>query len=218
MLTKLRIEAYEDDAFGTPTDTWEAQINPEDYRREMRTLFSTDPGIDTAGSVSRYRTIDVEVLTLDVVLDATGVVDGTESVSDAVAHLKEVAYTYNGEIHAPNYLRLLWGDLVFACRLERLSETHLLFAPGGEPLRARLALTLRQHRTPQDLAAAARKSSPDVAHRRQIRDRAGLYVACAEIYGDPRYIVPVARANGLTSFRRVEAGRTIGFPPLGAVL
>jgi Contractile injection system tube protein len=216
MLTKLKIEAYSDENFGSKIDSWEAQINPELYRREFRTLLDSDRGIDTAGSVARYRSIDPEVLVLDIVLDATGVVEGVDNVTDHIDRLKTVAYDYNGDIHSPNYLRLLWGELVFNCVLERLSVAYVLFSPAGEPLRARLSMTLLQHRTPEELAKAAHKSSPDLAHTRRIRDRVGLPILCAEIYGDPRYNVAVARTNGLTSLRRLPVGQEIGFPPLGA--
>ncbi|MFC0182645.1 hypothetical protein ACFFJX_08770 [Pseudarcicella hirudinis] len=34
-----------------------------------------------------------------------------------------------------------------------------------------------------------------------------------KIYEDPRYYLQVARANGLTNFRKLQAGSKIYFPP-----
>lgn len=215
MLKKLKIEAYEDETFGSKIGEWSAQINPEAYHHTHRTLFAKDDGIDTAGTVSRYRSIDAEEITFTAILDATGVVEDVDNVSQKIDELKAVAYRYNGDIHAPNYLRLLWGELVFNCRLLNLDISYVVFTPAGEPLRARLSFTVRQHQTPREIAERARRNSPDRAHVREMTAGTSVWLFCSQIYRNPLYTVAVARHNGMTSFRRVRTGRTVAFPPLG---
>jgi nucleoid-associated protein YgaU len=49
---------------------------------------------------------------------------------------------------------------------------------------------------------------------RKIKFGDTLPLMCYRIYGDPKYYLQVAEANGLDNFRRLKPGTDIFFPPL----
>jgi nucleoid-associated protein YgaU len=62
--------------------------------------------------------------------------------------------------------------------------------------------------------ATAQDQSPDLTHVRLLRAGDSLPLLCHRIYGDAARCVQVAQANGLDSFRELEPGTRVVFPPL----
>jgi nucleoid-associated protein YgaU len=62
--------------------------------------------------------------------------------------------------------------------------------------------------------AEERKNSPDLTHRRIVREGDHLSLMCHSIYGDPGYYLEVARFNRLNNYRQLKAGQELLFPPL----
>jgi len=222
MRRKLKIIAYSDERMRTRVGEWTAQLNPENYAQSFRTLFSEDDGIDTAGVVSRFRSQQSEELRLELMIDATGAVpldlhsalSGAIDLPSKIDQLKEIIYSYNGEIHSQNYLQLLWGTLSFNCMLASLNVEYQLFTPEGVPLRAKLNLDLKQHQTPDELARRSRKASPDLTHSRTVEAGKTLPLLCHEVYGEPHLYPAVARANDLDDLMSLPAGSRLRFPRL----
>ncbi|MDJ0822539.1 MAG: hypothetical protein QNJ09_12130 [Paracoccaceae bacterium] len=216
MLSKLTIVAYEDEEYRSKIGDWTAQINPERYSRNLSTVFAEDRGIDTGGTVSRFQSQSPESIDLDFTIDATGVVDGVTDLAGTVDAFDRTAHRYNGDNHSQNYLKLIWGDLVFQCMLARLKVQYTLFAPSGKALRALLQTSFRQHQTPQQIARRARNNSPDLTHTRVVEAGKSLPLMCQEIYKDPGFYASVARANGLDSLTILRPGTRLRFPPAGS--
>ncbi|MBS8226345.1 CIS tube protein [Vannielia litorea] len=214
MLSKLQIIAYKDDELRSKVGSYAVQLNPESYEHRHHAEFTTDRGIDAAGAISQFKSRAPEVLSFAAVIDATGVVPGVSSIDDELGKIRKVAYSFNGSIHSPNYLRVAWGKLTFDCQLVDLNVSYLLFSPQGLPLRARLIFTFRQHQTPADLARGAGKQSADLTHQRVVREEAGLSLMCYDVYGDPGLYPQVGRANDLNDVMHVPEGRALNFPPV----
>ena len=221
MLEKLQILAYTDENLTQSAGQYSVQINPETYSQKFSTVYISDESMTTSGATPKFVTQEPQDLDLDFYLDATGAVPQTAggtpvtSVSDEIDKFKNVVYSYNGDIHSPNYLRVLWGKLKFDCRLESVKIDYELFSPSGVPLRAKLSPSFKQHLSAQKLALEAKNNSPDLTHYRTVAAGDTLPLMCHRIYQDSKYYIDVARVNGLTSFRDLEPGRQIFFPPLG---
>ena len=56
-------------------------------------------------------------------------------------------------------------------------------------------------------------SSPDLTHYRKGTAGDRLDLLTYKIYDDSKYVLQVASANGLTSFRNLRAGTDLYFPP-----
>ncbi len=221
MLEKLKILAYSDENLTQKVGQYTLQINPEKYGQQYSTKFAENETLNTGGVTNKFVVQKPQDLSLEFYLDATGVVPQTKggasvtSVMDELTKLKAVVYSYNGNIHSPNYLRVLWGTLTFDCRLISMDIEYLLFTPRGVPLRAKIAPKFTQYISAQKLELEAKKKSPDLTHYRTVVSGDTLPLMCYRIYQDSTYYIAVAKINGLDNFRHLEPGRQIFFPPLG---
>jgi hypothetical protein len=215
-LQKLKIIAYSDEKYTAQVGSHSVQINPESYTHNHTATYNPAPTTDTAGATIKYNSIDPETLSFTFYLDGTGVVS-TLDVSNEIKTFKQLVYQYNGSIHSPNYLMLIWGKFSFKCRLTKLDIEYTLFDSNGAPLRAKLTPNFQQYLSPDDIAKLSGKNSPDMTHVRQVMIGDTLPLMCQRIYGDSRYYLMVANHNGLTSFRELQPGQSIVFPPLQAV-
>ncbi|HEY1255737.1 MAG TPA: hypothetical protein VGF01_13245 [Terracidiphilus sp.] len=215
MLQKLIIVGYSDEKLTQKTGQYTVQINPETYSQQYATKFICDEAVNTGGVINKFVVQKPQDLGLEFYLDATGVLPGVLSVNDDLDRFKSIVYSYNGTIHSPNYLRILWGQLTFDCRLETLNVEYTLFTPSGVPLRAKLTTTFQQYLSPEKMQLQARNSSPDLTHSRITSSRDTLPLLCFQIYGDSKYYLDIARINGLDNFRDLQPGQKIVFPPLG---
>lgn len=216
-MKKLVINAYADTAYSQAAGSYTLQLNPETYKQSHATKYTANDSTDTAGVTTKFYVQDPQKVNFDFYLDATGVVvPAISSVSEEIASFKTVAYTYNGTIHSPNYLQLVWGGGVqFNCRLTSLDIDYLMFQSDGTPLRAKLSVSFEQYLSPQEIAQSANKSSPDLTHARTVVGGDTLPAMCAQIYGDSKYYPGVALHNGLNNFRSLQPGAVLYFPPLG---
>ena len=62
--------------------------------------------------------------------------------------------------------------------------------------------------------AIAGDQSADLTHVRLVKQGDSLPALCEQVYGNPRLVAEVARANGLDNFRALRAGMQLRFPPL----
>ena len=213
MLKKLQIIAYSDPELRRKTGSYGVQINPEVYNHQHKTTFAHDRGIDSKSALANFKSRAPETLSFVFVLDATGVVPGrTQPIATELGAFNKVAYTYNGSIHSPNYLRVLWGALSFKCLLAKLDVKYELFSPAGVPLRAKVSVVFRQHQTPEDLARSNEKKSADLTHTRRIRDGDTLPVLCHDVYNDTDLYPALARANDLHDLVHLHPGGRLRFP------
>lgn len=221
MLKKLTILAYSDENLKKKIGQYTVQINPEKYGQSFSTEFVKKKTLNSSGTTTKYTGQSPQTLSLELYLDGTGAVrknaNDTEviSVPEEIKKLKDLAYKYNGNIHSPNYLQILWGTLSFDCRMTSMEVEYLLFNPSGVPLRAKLSPKFEEYVSQEKLALQARSNSPDLTHYRTVQAGDTLPQMCHRIYEDSKYYVEIARVNGLLDFRNLEPGRQIFFPPLG---
>lgn len=214
MLAKLRILAYSDEDLRSKIGEYEVQINPESYSHNFKTTFSEDRGIDTAAVIAKFKTHNPQDVKFDFFIDSTGVVPGVDNVADEITKFRDLAYTYNGQIHSPNYLQLVWGDMVFNCLLASLDVDYQMFNPSGTPLRAKLTASFRQHTTPEELAKRSNKKSADLSHSRTVVAGTTLPLMTSEVYRDSALYIQVARANDMNDVMHLVEGTELRFPPV----
>ena len=122
---------------------------------------------------------------------------------------------YNGNIHRPNYLKVAWGTLtVKRCVLKSASIAYKVFDSHGVPLRAVVTASFTDSSDDKTRVAMAQDHSADLTHVRVVKAGETLPWLCAEIYGDSRHYIAVARVNGLDDFRHLAPGTRLFFPPI----
>lgn len=238
-MTKLALFPCDLDDDGVPTvrtsDKLEVAINPQKYQRDFKISYgqtAAEEG-EPMGATSRYTkfsSYQQETVNFVLVFDATGVVslvpptigiDGSNalsiempSVDEQIDELKSVVYDYVGNEHQPNVVHLQWANFTFYGRLASMSVDYTLFRQTGEAIRAKATLSFVSYMSPVEAAELANMTSPDLTHLVEVKAGDSLPLLCQQIYGSSAYYLDVAKANGLTNFRKIRPGTRLNFPPL----
>src|SRR5690606_22603351 len=133
-------------------------------------------------------------------------------VDERINGMKEAMMRYDGSIHRPRYLKIVWATLLFKCCLESLDVSYKLFKPDGTPLRATVRASFVEFTENELRVRRQDDSSPDLTHKRIVKMGDTLPRLTFEIYGDSKYYLEVAKANGLVDFRNLAPGSVIFFP------
>lgn len=235
-LTKLTIQRCTVAKSGTAAPesgdsaTFTALINPAELERTLAIDYSDTDTVPINGNTEdkKYARYVPETVTFALVLDSTGVVPpagpGSSNgagaqptpVTKLIERLKSVCYTYNGDNHEPNVVKLNWGENFdnFFGRTRDLTVSYTLFKPTGEPLRAKLKLKFVRYRSNAQAAKEKGDNSPDMTHAVIVQEGDTLPLLCERIYQDGARYIEVARFNGLTDFRSLRPNTVLHFPPL----
>ena len=199
-------------------DVFEALINPESYSLSYKLKFSEDAqGHGTSGQQLKYEYTEPEEISFDFLFDNTGIIDSKPrpSIADDLKRFKEVVVSYKGDAHEPRHFKLVWGEnSIFKGRVTELTINYKLFRPDGTPIRAVATVRFKSSIEEQKRAAREDRTSPDLTHARKVKAGDTLPLMCYKIYGDPKYYLQVAAANGMNNFRRLEPGTDLFFPPI----
>lgn len=200
--------------------SFSAMLNPDKYRHRRSIRYDPTVTFGQIGSDLKFSRMLPDEVSFALVLDGTGVVppmtqsQSTKEVIAMVDDLNKVVYEYEGSKHQPGRVRVVWGTLILFGRLSAMTINYTLFKPDGDPLRANIDLAFQGFMSKKESHLAANRSSPDLSHLVMVRDGDTLPLLCRRIYGDEAYYPQVARVNGLASFRKLEPGRNLIFPPL----
>jgi hypothetical protein len=225
-LEKMTIIAYKDSKFTEQVgDNFQVYINPERYTHTYGIDYKDEQAQGSNGPSPVFNKYKSDTVNFELVFDGTGVVPSPRpgnspasgnTVEKQIGQFKKLAFSYNGNIHRPNFLMLSWGTLLFKCVLTTLNLTYTLFMPDGTPLRAKATTTFIGFNDEVELALKANKSSPDLPHVLTVKAGDTLPLMCYDIYGSSAYYPQVAHINGLTNMRNLVEGTKLLFPPLGA--
>lgn len=256
LVTKVKIIAYEDPLFSARKKEGEAEVELQVNPQEIALSFGVEDGEDEGGGSGNnssmtstetaagesfkpkvFKGYSCPDLTIDTIIDATGVLPGEKkllfakgsttepSVQEYVKKIKSVCYDYVKECHGPPYLAIAWGNVfltqsndsalaetsIFKCILSNMDVKYTLFSASGNPIRAEISLKFRGF---QDAESRATGHSPDLTHLIEIKYGDNLPALCKRIYGSPEFFLQIARVNNLPSIYAIEPGMKLVFPPL----
>jgi len=213
-LTKMKIVAYSDPDYMDKVGDYDVLINPENYKVKKEQQYSTtETTIGSSAQTAKYKGSGSGLFELNLFFDGTGVIS-KDKVDDQIKKVKNLIYSYNGNIHEPNYLRVYWGtQSLFHGRLKTWNVNYTMLDMDGSPLRAEATATIVSSVSAKKRALEEKKNSSDLTHIRTVVDGDNLPLMCYRIYGDSSYYIKVAHYNNLTDFRAIKPGITITFPP-----
>ena len=213
-LEKLRIKAYaESDYSGQPVAEFVVDFNPQEYGQVYDVEYKRQQGEGTTGSPVVFRKVKPQEYRFKLMFDGTGTSGPKVEVYDRIQEFFKVV-GYAGEIHRPNYLKLLWGKLESKCVLLKADITYKLFYSDGRPLRAIMDATFTENTDDRTRVAEANDKSPDLMRRVTVKAGDTLPLLCYQAYGDQSYYLQVAEVNELDDFRNLQIGQQLVFPPL----
>lgn len=217
----MEIIAYSDNEYsGSGISNCTVQINPASYTHEYMNSYNNTVSQGAPGATLKFKGTAPEKISFDIYFDATGAVstenilDSQVPVDDQIQTFKDVCFTYNGDIHEPNYLIVSWGTLVFKCKLTSLSISYTFFQSDGTPLRAKLSVSFEEAVDAELISKEANNRSPDLTHLIEVKDGDTLPLICFRTYGDSSYYLDVAKYNNILNFRDITPGTKIYLPPI----
>ncbi|MBU3660681.1 MAG: LysM peptidoglycan-binding domain-containing protein [Flavobacteriales bacterium] len=239
-LSKLQIKAYSDPEFQNEVtnlpggNDFVTLVNPEKYSSVFKVGYNNDQPQGSSKIDLKYTRTLPEDLELEFLFDRTGIFKdypetnltsslennnnaktAKETGVDAdLVKFKAIVLNYNGTEHKPNYLKIIWGSLLFEGVLTDLNVEYKLFGSDGKPLRAIAKAKFKTFTAAAKQIAEENKNSPDLTHARVVIEGDTLPLMTSRVYGDSKYYLEVARVNKLTSFRKLVAGQQIIFPPI----
>jgi hypothetical protein len=218
-----------------PEDTYVVQVNPNSYTLSHQLHYTYSQGQGFSSSEAVYSNSEPITLQFDFLFDGTGVVpppselgdiplvgaiasalsgDTAFNVMDEIQKFNRLVYDYDGEIHRPRQVLLVWGTLVFPCVLTSVNYRFTLFKPDGTPLRAVASCGFREAVPDAQRVRAENPSSSDLTHLREVKEGDSLALLTYRIYGNAELYLEVARVNKLINFRRLRVGSRVAFPPV----
>jgi hypothetical protein len=214
MLEKVVIKAFTTPDFsGAAASEFTAFVNPSEITLAYEMEYDAAQGAGTTGGRMEFKKIKPGDMSLTFFLDGTGAGGTPLDVQAAIAQFQTVT-GYNGDIHRPNYLKVVWGTLqVKRCVLKGASIAYKLFRPDGVPLRAIITANFTDASDDQTRVAMQQDQSADLTHVRVVKAGETLPGLCGRVYGEPGWYLAVARFNRLDNFRVLAPGTRIVLPP-----
>lgn len=216
-IVKLIFIAFEDDRFLIPDKElgiFAVGINPESVSEAYENKHDTRNSKGNQHAKPIYSFSPPRRLSFDFTLDGTNTAEGYfwkgVPVSLQVLQLVRTVYDMKGNSHIPRFLWLFWGPYNFKCVLSSMTINYTLFKPDGTPLRAKVSAAFISYEKDSEV----KKQSPDITKHRKIKAGDRLDHLIYKEYNDPKYLMQVARANGLTSVRNIKPNADITFPPI----
>lgn len=219
-VSKVQIRPFKDKKFQSSAGPpFSLPINPEQLGQLMKIGHDNSQGQGIQGNSPKYAGTRTPEVKLEFIFDSTGAIMGNTAndkpVGRQVQDFLKVVYFMEGEIHKPKYLMLIWGEYyVFHCVLSNVDVQYTLFDREGTPIRAKISATFIEFKEDDIRVREERKSSPDLTHYRTFGAEDDLPLLTYQVYADKKFYVQVAKANGLTSFRNIDSGSSLIFPPI----
>lgn len=222
-IEKLYLQAYKDPDLNEPVgDRFYALINPETYTYKYKVDFCDTQAPGTSGVALKFNKMPPQDFNFDFLFDQTGAFRdaaaenplGSLTVAEQLDDFRKKIFEYNGEKHRPNYLKIIWGTLLFKGVLIALDIEFKLFKPDGTPIRAIAKCTFKGTVTEELRVAKENSQSPDITHERTMKASDKLSLMAYKIYNNQEYYTDVAAYNQLDGFRKVRSGERIFFPKI----
>lgn len=218
-LEKLVIRAFRDKKVNDEEiGSFTVPINPENLGEELKVNHDRNQHQGAEGNDPRYKGTAPTRLSLKLLFDNTGTVEGNRMegvpVPQQLKSLRAIVSDMDPESHRPPYLKIIYNKFIFDGVLTDLKIQYTLFDSVGVPIRARVTVSLEEYKEPKKRVREEDKRSPDLTHLRQIKEGDNLPLMTYKIYGDSKFYLQVARENGLNNFRKLQVGSEVIFPAI----
>ena len=178
-----------------------------------------DDMVDSSASDIQKRTMSIEFI-----LDNTGALPYPPqacftpgaSVYLSILFLKKLCVDPYPVIHQKPAVRAVWGlgSIGLYGYVENFNYSYTYFNRNGVPLRAKINMTIKEVPDPNVRSAMSLFQSPDITRIPSVKSGDTLVGFCEEYYDDKNYYLKAAEHNNLSSFRKINPGSTLEFPPI----
>lgn len=155
-VSKLVIKACSDNKFSSFTGEFITSINPENLAIKSAVSYHVPEGMSGA-NLLKYRGSPPKLLSFSLLFDNTGIMPGSNAIAvmEQVKQLQDVAYSVHKKNNAPNYIRVIWGQIDFKGRLVALDIVYSMFQVDGTLVRAEAHISVLEELVPLGKGKAA---------------------------------------------------------------
>lgn len=215
----LKIIAYSDSERKSKIGTFECLVSPLSVKVNRRNNFGTLNVVNGTIPIVGFSNGGKNSMEVSMILDGTGAYaykkDEPIKVIDQLNDLMVNTMQYDGSIHQPPFLKVMWGTLpVFLCRAEAIDVDYKTFNSEGVPVQANVHLLLIEDVDQELSKKQANKESPDLFHEHLVEDGESLALISYYYYADTSHLVKIAEANKLNSLYDIHPGQILTIPPL----
>src|SRR5690606_4866514 len=108
---------------------FETYVNPQELTLSYEIEYDSAQGAGTTGTRMDFKKMKPGDLSLTFFLDGTGANGRPADVQQMIEQFQQVT-GYNGDLHRPNYLKVMWGTLrIKRCVLKNATIVYKLFRP-----------------------------------------------------------------------------------------
>jgi hypothetical protein len=216
----LQIKSFSDAARKSSLGTFECYVSPTAFKMHHCNLYGNLHPINSSIPLSAFATGGKSTIEVSIILDGTAAVAvNNDEPIPVVTQLKDLMVNtvlYDGTIHQPRFLEVIWGDLpVFSCRAETLDVEYKTFNKAGVPVRADVQLLFIEDLDADFSRRQTNKQSPDLFHRHEVVDNETLASISYKYYDDTKHLDLIARTNSLNNLYDCVSGTSLLIPPLG---
>ena len=186
-------------------------FNPTEYQLQKQNSFAdiNIPGLETPPV--QFVRGSGEKLTTELLVDTS---DTLEDVREKYVNKLRGLMDIQSNLHAPPVVRLVWDTDVFRGVVESLNVTYILFQPNGVPLRAKLAISLKEYRTVEEQLKQRPRFSPDVDKSYTVVRGDTISGIAFKLYRDASKWREIAKENKIRDPRRLQPGTALAIPKL----
>lgn len=113
----LNLQAYSDEKFRSKHGEQRiVLLNSESVKTGKGIRYRDDKQQGTVGKNNVFERYDSETFSFILIIDCTGVVEGTQQVDTVTAKVREIedsVYLYNNELHRLSFVEVVYGQLMF---------------------------------------------------------------------------------------------------------
>lgn len=196
-------------------------FNPAEYKISESAGYSQRRKVRKGTADNQYTGEYTSSLSLTLYFDITenmGQLSETDktktSVRDYTSEISDLLLV-EGALHKPPVIEFIWGDLAYKGMLTSLNQEFTYFGLEGNPLRAKLDLTINA--VPNDIQSQKSPlESPDRTKKRTITEGMTLWKLAWDEYGDCEKWKEIASYNQLMSPFDISPGQIVKLPALKA--
>jgi LysM repeat protein len=199
-------------------DLIEFQFNPAQYTLEASNQLAEIGVPGLRAPVLQFVRGASRILSLEMFVDAY---EGAGPAGAPIADVTDITERMYGllaptaQTGAPPICMFAWQNRRLQCVVEKVSGHFTLFGADGAPLRATLAVTLREF---VDASIVVRRGTaagagPGATHT--VTAGETLSSIAQRVYGDAGRWRQIATANAIANPRKVRAGQILVIPPKG---
>lgn len=207
-------------------ETIECSFNPSEYKISNEVSYNSERTLGegnglTATTITTSSTLNItlyfssvsskDIYKKGIMQDLSN--SSVKPVTDITQKIVNTAYI-DGSLHRPPVIKFVWGNFNYRGVVTNITENYTMFTSSGKPIRAKLDITIKEHRESELKTKSHPFESPDRTKWVTLTEGMSFWELAYEHYGDAGNWRLIAEANDINNPLVVEKGRIIKIPAI----